>query len=295
VPWVPASLSCYFSLVSLPPFSVKEHFQHKDTYALLKKLDDAAYRAHRSRGQVFEDFLEMSVCALAGGTMEEPYLQVVQRYAKGEKGKRPVDLLAELFGELVNVMEQTGADVLGDLFQGAITYGEHGQFYTPENLCAMMARMQMHKEGTGKRILDPCCGSGRMLLACAEVNRSNEFYGQDIDLRCVRMTAINLALRNLNGYVLWGNSLMGEQKLAYRTAFNGSGFVRELKIDEVPEIPRPDQVAAPARPDAASAGMQLELFEAAPAYRRDAAPRPCRVEDEFPRNPGCGRSSGMVS
>lgn len=239
---------------------MKEHFQHKETYTLLKKLDDAANRSHRSRGQVFEDFLEMSVCALAGGTMEEPYLKVVQRYAEGEKGKRPVDLLAQLFGELVNVMEQTGADVLGDLFQGAITYGEHGQFYTPDHLCRLMAGMQMHKEDTGKRILDPCCGSGRMLLACAEVNRSNEFYGQDIDLRCVRMTAINLALRNLYGYVIWGNSLIAEQKLSYRTGFNGKGFVRELNTDEVQEMPRPDQVAAAARPDAASAGMQLELF-----------------------------------
>jgi hypothetical protein len=29
-------------------------------------------------------------------------------------------------------MEETRLDILGDLFQGAITYGEAGQFLTPE-------------------------------------------------------------------------------------------------------------------------------------------------------------------
>lgn len=36
--------------------------------------------------------------------------------------------MAEMFGNLVQVMTETREDILGDLFQGAVTYGESGQF-----------------------------------------------------------------------------------------------------------------------------------------------------------------------
>ena len=46
-----------------------------------------------------------------------------------------------MFGRLVDVMETTRADILGDLFQGAITYGEAGQYLTPESITSVMAAM----------------------------------------------------------------------------------------------------------------------------------------------------------
>jgi hypothetical protein len=171
-------------------------------------------------------------------------------------------------------MDRTRADILGDVFQGAITYGEAGQFLTPEPVCDLMARMTLEPAGTTgtdrKTILDPCCGSGRMLLAAANVRPNCEFVGQDIDLRCVRMTAINLALRNLYGQVIWGNSLAGEYRLGYRTGFNLRGFVRELTVDESATTTRAiDQTAgdlrtttatSPALSPGAQPGNQLYLF-----------------------------------
>ncbi len=58
---------------------------------------------------------------------------------------------------------------------------------------------------------DAGCGSGRMLLAGARqfprwavIERAVEFYGCDIDQRCVQMTIINVRLYGLNGtgYIL---------------------------------------------------------------------------------------------
>lgn len=178
----------------------------------------------KSRGQAFEDFLVLTVCALSGGRMEEQYLAIAGRYTAGEPGKRGIDLLASTFGKLVSLIEETRADILGDLFMGAITFGENGQFYTPEGVTDLLAQMA----GTGATVFDPCCGSGRMLLSAATLNARRTFVGQDIDMRCVRMTAINLALRNLYGYVIWGNSLTAEQRLVYQTGFDGVGFIREV-------------------------------------------------------------------
>tara|TARA_R110002072_G_scaffold179059_1_gene335065 strand:+ start:127689 stop:128207 length:519 start_codon:yes stop_codon:yes gene_type:complete len=171
----------------------------------------------------------MSVCSLSGGQMEAEYLQVVEKYSEGEKGDRACDYLANAFGALVNAMEETRADIIGDLFQGGVTFGENGQFFTPEPITILMAQMQMSDKG-GQRVLDPACGSGRTLLAVADVNRHNEFYGVDVDHRCVQMTAINLALRNLYGYVIHGNSLTQEQWRAYRTGFNWSASLKLIHM-----------------------------------------------------------------
>ncbi|MFV0443010.1 MAG: N-6 DNA methylase [Planctomycetaceae bacterium] len=174
--------------------------------------------------------------------MEPEYLQTVERHKEGTKGRRSVDTIAQAFATLVDIMDRTGADILGDVFQGAITYGERGQFMTPEPVCRMMALLSLPEEPTdldGRRtVCDPCCGSGRMLLAAAEMQPHWQFVGQDVDLRCVRMTAINLSLRNRYGHVVWGNSLGVEAKLVYET---GRKQVWGNVIRKVGRVPLPDR------------------------------------------------------
>jgi hypothetical protein len=106
------------------------------------------------------------------------------------------------------------------------------------------------EQGASQTVCEPCGGSGRLLLAAAKVNPDRLFVGQDIDLRCVRITAINLALRGLCGSVIWGDSLALEQRLAYRTGFNGTGFIREVKPDE--SLPRTEARPAAELPPAPS-------------------------------------------
>lgn len=181
--------------------------------------------------------------------MEEEYLATIAKYTEGQKGKRPVDQLAAAFGKLIAIMEETRADILGDLFQGGITYGERGQFFTPTPICDLMAELTAGDEpGLGRTINDPCCGSGRMLLAMAKIKPFARFVGQDADLRCVKITAINLALHNLYGHVIWGNSLANERKLIYETGFDGKGVIRVIPIDKA---------AAPSQTPTADAGPGL--------------------------------------
>ncbi len=214
----------------------KEAFLYPETKPVFDLLEETSRRSGVSRAQAFEDFLHMSVCALSGGRMEDQYLATVKRHTEGKPGKRGCDSISQAFGTLVNAMEETRQDILGDLFQGAITYGEAGQFLTPEPICQMMAKMTIGEdEGNDKKsVCDPCCGSGRMLLAVADLRPHWEFVGQDIDLRCVRMTAINLALRNLYGYVIWGNSFTDERRLVYRTGFDLRGVLKEVPVEDCP-------------------------------------------------------------
>ena len=174
--------------------------------------------------------------------MEEEYLQTIERHKAGQKGRRGVDKLAEMFATVVEATEKTRADILGDLFQGSITYGEKGQFLTPEPICEMMAIMNLPEEKTGldgrRAVNDPCCGSGRMLLAAAKIQPNWQFVGQDVDLRCVQMTAINLALRNHYGHVIQGNSLSNTVDRIYET---GRVQVWGNAIRKVNHVPLPDR------------------------------------------------------
>lgn len=62
-----------------------------------------------------------------------------------------------------------------------------------------------------------------------------EYVGQDSDLRCVRLCAINMGLRNMYGYAIWGDSLKVEKKVVYRTGFNlNGGVIREIPIEDCP-------------------------------------------------------------
>jgi hypothetical protein len=161
------------------------------------------------------------VCALAAETKEGEYLAMIERHKSGKLGKRGADLMGQMFGELVSAMTKSDADILGDLFQGAITYGEAGQYFSPQSIARLVAELSVDPEAKpepGKPILvnDPACGTGRMLLEASIINPHVEVVGQDVDARCAKITAINLGLRGRYGFVICGNSLTGETQFAYR-------------------------------------------------------------------------------
>ncbi len=200
-----------------------------------------------SRGQAFEDWLTAMVAALAAETKEDEYLAMIERHKAGKKGQRGADLMPIMFAELVNAMSDSDADILGDLFQGSITYGEAGQYLTPEAVSKLMAEMSVDPEarpapGQSLYINDCCCGTGRMLLEASNLNPYAELVGQDIDARCVKISAINLGLRGRYGFVVCGNTLSGETQFAYRIGSffhegpNGRrrGVIRDIAPEDTP-------------------------------------------------------------
>lgn len=203
---------------------------------------------------MFIDLLDITVATLAGGTMEAEYLQVVKKYA-GEHQREALGHFAEAFQIIISNPDH---DVVGDVYQGAITYGEHGQYFTPETVCDLMAQMSSHDIGNEPegdpdkpfRVLDPACGSGRMLM---RYNRASKrrcwFEAIDIDHRCAKMAAINFALRDMEGRVTCGNSLTLECRFAYQIGqFLGPerlGLIRTCKpIEYVPDTPTAAPIAA---------------------------------------------------
>lgn len=233
-----------YCLRILQTIVAREQFAHSAAESLFKKLEQLSQRSSVSRGVAFEDWLTAMVCALAAETKEAEYLAMVERHKAGKPGRRGIDAMGEMFGELVAAMDTTDADIIGDLFVGAISYGEAGQYFTPESLTRLMAQMTVDPDarpenGQSIYVNDPCCGTGRMLLEAATINPHVELVGQDVDPRCARMTALNLGLRGRYGWVVCGNSLTGDASFAYRVGsfFHESpnGLRRGVIRDVLPE------------------------------------------------------------
>jgi len=174
----------------------------------------------------------MSVCALSLGAKEVRYLEVIRKYDKPE-----VYELAEVFAALVMEMDNDGMglkDCFGDFFMEYLSHGLNGQFFTPEPICDMMAKICGDIKD-GSNVYDCACGSGRMLLASAKINRYAYFFGADIDRNCCLMCVVNLCLNGLLGEVAWMNSITNEFFGAWRIELHEEfhvPYIREITVDE---------------------------------------------------------------
>ena len=207
-----------------------------------------------SPNQVFEDWLDLMLSAILAftdnavrgnikegskfdGVYEERYLEIMRRYDNtGKMGERPADYFAAAYGALRLEIENSGGDPLGDIYMREITYGEHGQFFTPQSVADMMAEV-IHapsKSEEGREVVyDPCCGSGVMLLAAAKQNPDARLVGIDLDARCAKMAALNMSFRGLSADIYQGDSLAAKMGTVWMVRFGG--FMQEQEKPETPD------------------------------------------------------------
>jgi len=196
---------------------------------------------------VFDDFLTMSIAACTQNLQtkqswyEDEYLATIAKYKDSELRHE----FPKAFSHLVSEMEERvdsslGNDVLGEFFEQYISNGRNGQFFTPYPVCQFMASITTSENVVTDRplrVLDPACGSGRMLLAAHRTNGPGyEYYGIDIDRICVKMTALNLFLNGIwNSEAMCANALMPDDfVISYRVSFLPLGI---FKIGEKEQSP----------------------------------------------------------
>ena len=169
--------------------------------------------------QVFDDFLTMAIAASTQNPTtklswyEEEYRQTIAPYKDSELKHEFSKAFALLILEMQErVGSEVGNDVLGDFFEVHMSKGRNGQFFTPYPICKLLATITQTDRTTDSeryediplKVIDPTCGSGRMLLAAhSNTTTRHEYYGIDIGRMCVKMTALNLFL---NG--MWDSEVM---------------------------------------------------------------------------------------
>ena len=187
---------------------------------IIKELKTITSIGGYSIWNIFEDWLDLMLFALMRNDSE--YLKIVGKYKNDKEfGNREIDYFCKAFAYLMICMRQTNEDVLGAVYELLELQNKHnGQFFTPYPICDMMVKMTDVKKS--ENVNDPCCGSGRMLLAYLK-NITNKqaddtvFVGQDNDYTCVKMCALNFVFFNMNGYIIWGDTFAVETRKVFKT------------------------------------------------------------------------------
>jgi hypothetical protein len=201
----------------------------KEIISLLKQ---AAYS--KSVSQVFNDFLEMAAISVANSVdfthrdeREKRYLSIINSYEKRHQELFP-EMLAKLVLALDEKAQTVGTeDILGVIFHELELHDVYkGQFFTPHHVSDFMAEITCGDESQTAiqeqgyiTACEPCCGSGVMVLSfCKSMKKNNLSYQNqlvvtavDIDIKCVHMTFLQLALYGVPAVVIHGNSLTCEE------------------------------------------------------------------------------------
>ena len=199
--------------------------------------------------KVFNDLLTMGICTFhrtnihsrlqANDELNETlYMETIKPYKRDD-----LNALGQALGILQhNVLDNPYSDILGEFFMQHITKRQNGQYFTPEPVCTFMATINgLDTKREGQRILDPACGSGRMLLSAAKLNHRNYFFGADSSNTCAKMSTLNFFLNGLNGEVAWMNSLTMEWYGSWHINTNGIGIIPIEKEQSMiwTEAPKP--------------------------------------------------------
>ncbi len=99
-------------------------------------------------------------------------------------------------------------DIFGDAYEFLMTmYASNagksgGEFFTPQEVSELLARIASHNRSSVNKVYDPACGSGSLLLQFAKVlgkeNVKKGFFGQEKNITTYNLCRINMFLHDIN-------------------------------------------------------------------------------------------------
>lgn len=102
-------------------------------------------------------------------------------------------------------LEDTELDVLGDAYEyliGQFASGagkKAGEFYTPQEVSMVLAKIVTTGKSKLKSVYDPTCGSGSLLLRVAkEVKEVSNYYGQEMNRTTYNLARMNMILHGVH-------------------------------------------------------------------------------------------------
>ena len=126
-------------------------------------------------------------------------------------GKTPEarnEIIAKVLSHLDKIdfkLEDTELDVLGDAYEyliGQFASGagkKAGEFYTPQEVSMVLAKLVTTGKNKLKSVYDPTCGSGSLLLRVAkEVKEVSDFYGQEMNRTTYNLARMNMILHGVH-------------------------------------------------------------------------------------------------
>jgi type I restriction enzyme M protein len=117
-------------------------------------------------------------------------------------------LISKVLYHLDNIdfeLKNHDRDVLGDAYEyliGQFAAGagkKAGEFYTPQEVSKILAKIVTTKKSKLKSVYDPTCGSGSLLLRVAkEVEDVSNFYGQELNRTTYNLARMNMIMHDVH-------------------------------------------------------------------------------------------------
>ena len=102
-------------------------------------------------------------------------------------------------------IENAESDVLGDAYEYLIAQfasgagKKAGEFYTPQEVSTILAKIVSLGKEKLKSVYDPTCGSGSLLLRVAkEVKDVSQFYGQELNRTTYNLARMNMIMHDVH-------------------------------------------------------------------------------------------------
>ncbi len=141
-----------------------------------------------------------------------------------EKNKRLAAVIKGVEGLDFGNFEDNEIDLFGDAYEFLISnYAANagksgGEFFTPQNVSKLIARLALLGQTSVNKIYDPACGSGSLLLQAKkqfdEHLIEEGFFGQEINHTTYNLARMNMFLHNINYAkfdIALGNTLLNPQ------------------------------------------------------------------------------------
>ena len=126
-----------------------------------------------------------------------------------ERNKKLVALITKIGAlDFGGNLKDNQIDAFGDAYEYLMTmYASYagksgGEFFTPQEVGELLARIAIGHRTSVNKVYDPCCGSAGLLLKFAKIlgpsNVRNGFFGQEKNLTTYNLARINMFLHDIN-------------------------------------------------------------------------------------------------
>lgn len=180
-----------FHQIALKGAREKDNFILEDLGAILKHIESSTMGTDSE-----EDFEALFEDLDLGSS----------KLGKSENQKN--ELIAKVLTALDAIdfrLDDTEADVLGDAYEyliGQFASGagkKAGEFYTPQQVSSILAKIVTTGKTSLKSVYDPTCGSGSLLLRVSkEVEDVGAFFGQEMNPTTFNLARMNMILHGVH-------------------------------------------------------------------------------------------------
>ena len=125
----------------------------------------------------------------------------------GKTEKQKNELISKVLQYLDKIdfrLKDTNSDVLGDAYEyliGQFASGagkKAGEFYTPQQVSTVLARIVTSGKSKVKSVYDPTCGSGSLLLRVTKEAEVGMIYGQELNRTTYNLARMNMILHDVH-------------------------------------------------------------------------------------------------